>query len=67
MRGRIMQSAMASSTRYARNGDVNLAYQVHGDGPIDLLFVSAFISHVEHFWENPGLARFFERLTRSRG
>ena len=56
---------MSVPTRYARNGDVNLAYQVHGDGPIDLLFVSAFINHVEHVWEHPGLARFFERLTRS--
>ena len=53
---------MAPATRYARNGDVNLAYQVHGDGPIDLLFVSAFISHVEHVWEDPGLARFLDRL-----
>lgn len=55
---------MSEPTRYARNGDVNLAYQVHGDGPLDLLFVSAFINHVEHVWENPGLARFFARLTR---
>ena len=54
--------AMAPTTRYARNGDVNLAYQVHGDGPLDLIFVSAFISHVEHVWENPGFARFLTRL-----
>jgi class 3 adenylate cyclase len=53
---------MAALTRYARNGDVNLAYQVHGDGPLDLLFVSAYINHVEHVWEHPGLARFFDRL-----
>ena len=54
--------AMAPTTRYARNGDVNLAYQVHGDGPIDLIFVNAFISHVEHVWENPGFSRFLTRL-----
>ncbi len=54
--------AVSSQTRYARNGEVNIAYQVHGDGPIDLLFVSAFISHVEHVWEEPGLRRFMERL-----
>jgi class 3 adenylate cyclase len=54
---------MAPRTRYAANGDVMLAYQVHGDGPMDLLFVSAFISHVEHVWEDPGLARFFTRLS----
>ncbi len=53
---------MAPTTRYARNGDVNIAFQVHGEGPIDLLFVSAFISHVEHLWEDPGLGRFFTRL-----
>jgi class 3 adenylate cyclase len=54
--------AMAPTTRYARNGDVNLAYQVHGEGPIDLIFVNAFISHVEHVWENPGFSRFLTRL-----
>ena len=54
---------MAHRTSYACNGDVNIAYQVCGDGPVDLLFVSAFISHVEHLWEDPGLARFFTRLT----
>ncbi|HTN25884.1 MAG TPA: adenylate/guanylate cyclase domain-containing protein [Solirubrobacteraceae bacterium] len=53
---------MAARTRYAHNGDVTLAYQVHGAGPMDLLFVSAFISHVEHVWEDPGLARFLTRL-----
>ena len=53
---------MSVPTRYARNGDVNLAYQVHGDGPVDLLFLSAYINHVEHVWENPGFARFLTRL-----
>ena len=54
---------MAGHTCYARNGEVNIAYQVHGDGPLDLLFVSAFINHVEHVWEDPGLARFLNRLS----
>jgi class 3 adenylate cyclase len=54
---------MAPRTRYARNGDVTLAYQVHGEGPMDLLFVSGFISHIEHMWEDPGFARFLTRLT----
>ncbi len=53
---------MAALTRYARNADVNLAYQVHGEGPLDLLFVSAYINHVEHVWEDPALARFLHRL-----
>ena len=54
---------MAPRTLYARNGEVTLAYQVTGDGPLDLLWVSTFISHVEQVWEDPGLARFFTRLT----
>jgi len=58
----MMAHAMAITTQYARNGDVNLAYQVHGEGPIDLIVVSAFISHVEHIWENPGFTRFLTRL-----
>lgn len=58
-------STMAvTTTHYACNGDVNLAYQVHGDGPIDLLLVISFISHVEHVWENPGFARFLTRLAQ---
>ena len=55
--------AMSATTRYACNGEVNLAYQVHGDGPIDLIVVSTFISHVEHVWEDPGFTRFLTRLT----
>jgi class 3 adenylate cyclase len=50
-------------TRYARNDGATLAWTAVGDAPIDLLFVPGFISHVEHLWEQPGLAGFFERLT----
>ena len=46
-------------TRYARSGDVSIAYQVVGDGPFDLVFVPGFVSHVDLIWENPRLARFF--------
>jgi class 3 adenylate cyclase len=49
-------------TRYARRGDATIAWTTAGDGPTDLLFVPGFISHVEHLWEQPGLAGFFERL-----
>jgi class 3 adenylate cyclase len=49
-------------TRYARNGDVSLAYQVIGDAPLTVVFLGGFIGHVEHMWDEPGLARFFERL-----
>jgi class 3 adenylate cyclase len=48
--------------RYARNGDVNIAYQVVGDGRQDLTFVNGFVGHLELFWEAPRLRRFFERL-----
>ena len=54
---------MAPRTQYARSGDLSIAYQVVGDGPIDLLFVPGWISQVEHSWEEPALARFFERLS----
>jgi pimeloyl-ACP methyl ester carboxylesterase/DNA-binding CsgD family transcriptional regulator len=50
------------ATRYARSGEVNIAYQVFGDGPIDLVFVPGFISHIELAWEEPYLARFLRRL-----
>jgi DNA-binding SARP family transcriptional activator/alpha-beta hydrolase superfamily lysophospholipase len=50
-------------TRYALSGGVHIAYQVLGNGPIDLVFVSGFISHLEQIWEEPELARFFKQLT----
>lgn len=53
---------MDHDTRYATSGDVNLAYQVRGEGPLDIVFVPGFISHVEHLFEEPGIARFFARL-----
>jgi pimeloyl-ACP methyl ester carboxylesterase len=48
--------------RYARSGDVNVAYQVTGDGPFDLVLVPGFFSHLEVDWEHPDSARFLERL-----
>ena len=48
--------------RYARNGDVSLAYQVTGNGPLDLVFVSGFVSHQEVMWEHPRPAHFAKRL-----
>ena len=49
-------------TRYARSGDVSIAYQVTGDGPFDLVCVPPFVSHVELSWQVPGIATFNERL-----
>jgi pimeloyl-ACP methyl ester carboxylesterase len=49
-------------TRYARNGDVHLAYQVWGEGERDLVLVPGFMSHVEVAWEHPAAAHYLERL-----
>ena len=40
-------------TMYARSGDVNIAYQVIGDAPLDLVFVMGWVSHLEYFWREP--------------
>jgi len=53
---------MRPETRYAKSGDVHIAYQVAGEGPIDLVLVYGWISHIEHQWEDPSLARFLEQL-----
>jgi class 3 adenylate cyclase len=48
-------------TRYTRSGETSIAYQVHGDGPLDLVFVAGIISHIEQLWEDPALARLLDR------
>lgn len=50
-------------TQYARSGDVSIAYQVIGDGPVDLVLVPGFVSHVEMFWEMPPVVRMFDRIS----
>ena len=49
-------------TRYALSGDLRIAYQVIGDGPIDLVHVPGWVSHVEYGWEEPSLASFYRGL-----
>jgi pimeloyl-ACP methyl ester carboxylesterase len=49
-------------TRYARSGEVNIAYQVVGEGPLDLVFVSGWVSNLDLMWEEPSFARFLRRL-----
>ncbi|MFL5955438.1 MAG: adenylate/guanylate cyclase domain-containing protein [Gaiellaceae bacterium] len=49
-------------TRYARSGDVNIAYQVVGDGPVDLLWIPGFAQHLELSWEEPYRRRWLETL-----
>ncbi len=50
------------TTRYARSGEATIAYQVAGEGQLDLLFLPGWISQVEQLWEAPVLRRFLERL-----
>lgn len=54
--------ASMPETRYARSGDGHLAYQVVGNGPVDLVIFGALASHVERIWEDPTAARFLRRL-----
>jgi pimeloyl-ACP methyl ester carboxylesterase len=49
-------------TSYASCGDLSLAYQVFGDGPVELVFAGPFVSHVELFWAMPEFKSFFEQL-----
>jgi pimeloyl-ACP methyl ester carboxylesterase len=53
---------MLPDTRYAKSGDLRIAYQVVGEGPIDLVFVPGFISNIDLYWEDPVLAGFLARL-----
>jgi class 3 adenylate cyclase len=50
--------------RYAKSGDLHIAYAVEGDGPIDIVWVPPWISQVEYLWAEPSLERFGKRLTR---
>ena len=52
----------APETRYARNGDVSIAYQVVGDGPIDIVYVPGFASNLLCNWQLPSYAKFLTML-----
>jgi class 3 adenylate cyclase len=53
---------MPPETRYARSGDAGIAYQVFGEGEIDLVVAFPFVSHLDLLWESPAQARFMRRL-----
>jgi len=53
---------VAATIRYARSGDVNIAYQVTGEGAFDLVLVSGFVSHLDNDWQHPASVRLLERL-----
>ena len=53
---------MRAPVRYARSGDVHVAYQVTGAGPIDVVLAPAYVSHLDLEWDSPQRVRLFERL-----
>ncbi len=53
---------MPPETRYARSGELHIAYQVFGEGPTDLVWVPGWISNIDVYWDEPAVARYFERL-----
>jgi pimeloyl-ACP methyl ester carboxylesterase len=61
-RARPYPPSVPPDTEYARSGDLNIAYQVTGDGPLDLVYVPGWVSNVEMMWEEPAMAHFLERL-----
>ena len=50
-------------TSYASCGDLSIAYQVFGDGPVDLVYAGSFVSHIELFWTMPEYEAFMQRLS----
>jgi DNA-binding winged helix-turn-helix (wHTH) protein/pimeloyl-ACP methyl ester carboxylesterase len=60
---RSLPAVLKPKTQYATSPDgVNIAYQVVGEGPLDLVFVMGWVSHLEFFWREPSFARFLQRL-----
>ncbi len=62
--GLIMAELPLPETQYAQSGEFNIAYQVMGDGPIDVILVPGIISHIEYQHELPGYTRFLKRLAK---
>ena len=59
-----MTDFVLPETRYAVSGDVNIAYQTMGDGPIDIIIVPGIVSHVEFLHELVGYTAFLRRLAK---
>jgi serine/threonine protein kinase/DNA-binding winged helix-turn-helix (wHTH) protein len=60
--GKLAEKPEIPEIRYAQSGKVNIAYQVIGDAPLDIVFVMGWVSHLEYFWSEPSFARFLRRL-----
>ncbi|MEX2253538.1 MAG: adenylate/guanylate cyclase domain-containing protein [Thermoleophilaceae bacterium] len=54
---------MPPETRYAKSGELNLAYQVVGDGPAEIVLVPSFVSHLEFLWADPTIKAWLDRIT----
>ncbi len=57
---------MEREVRYARSGEVHIAYEIVGEGSRNLVFVPGFLAHLEYQWEEPSQATFFRRLASFR-
>ena len=53
---------MTPETRYAKSGDVNIAYQIFGNGSLDLVYVMGWVSNIEYYWQEPSMNHFLKRL-----
>src|SRR4030095_6753644 len=60
----LLLALMLPKTKYARSGDVRIAYQVTGDGPVDVVWAPGTMSHLDLDWEIPQRALFFERFSK---
>ena len=61
--GRTLFSLEVPDVQYAKSGDINIAYQVSGEGPFDLVFVPGYVTHLELHWAIPSFAPFLEQLS----
>jgi pimeloyl-ACP methyl ester carboxylesterase len=62
MSGEISEGCMDAATKYAKSGDVHIAYRVFGNGPRDIVLVPGTVSHVELYWELPANQYLLQRL-----
>ena len=55
---------MKPRTRYTKSGKLNIAYQVIGEGKVDLVYVPGWVSHIDMVWDDPKLSGFLKKLTQ---
>jgi DNA-binding SARP family transcriptional activator/pimeloyl-ACP methyl ester carboxylesterase len=61
----LVEKTTSPKTRYAKSDKTYIAYQHLGKGPVDILFVTGFVSHIEYLWKEPELAAFYHRMAKS--